>query len=162
MAIQAESTIDQRQFIEMMRCRDVRALEVLYDQYSAVLYGVIFRITGDEKKSEEILYRTFTHIWNTFQTFDDSVHTLCLWMVNIARGFSFETLTPDERTMMKQQLLLSLGNRWMKDQVEVLSYAFFNGMSVEKMARKFGYTESKIKSLLHEAVDHLKKEYVAK
>jgi DNA-directed RNA polymerase specialized sigma subunit len=48
----------------------------------------------------------------------------------------------------------------LKEHDKVLNLAFYKGMSIPKMAEKFGCTEIKIRKLLHEAVDHLKKEYV--
>jgi len=78
-------------------------------------------------------------------------------MVNVARRFSFETLSHEERLLIinETQEFLQL-----KEHDKVLNLAFYKGMSIQKMAEKFGCTEIKIRKLLHEAVDHLKKEYV--
>lgn len=146
----------------LMRKRDVTAMELLYDKYSPVLYGVIVWITEDDKKSEDILFKTFTYIWNHFDTFDETVHNICLWMIGIARRFSFETLSVEDRLKVKQQLMSTLRANWSPAQAEVLSYAFFKGISVERMSEKFGCTESNIRTLLHEAVNHLRKEYITR
>ena len=140
-------TSDQQRFLEMMKVRDVRAMEILYDNYSSVLYGVIFWITREEKKAEDILFRTFTYIWNHFDTYDASVQNICFWMVNVARRFSFETLSHEERLLIinETQEFLQL-----KEHDKVLNLAFYKGMSIPKMAEKFGCTEIKIRKLLHE------------
>lgn len=161
-AATTDKAIDPERFVQMMKDRDIRAMEMLYDQYSPVLYGVIHWITNDEKKSEEVLYKTFTYIWNHFNSFDVSVHNVCLWMVNIARKFSFEILSPEERLKLSKMWLDSIAANRKKEEAEVLGSAFFKGMSVQKMAEKFNCTETKIRTLLHEAVDHLKREYVAR
>lgn len=153
---------EQPDFIRWMKERDVRAMEILYDQYATVLYGVIFWITGDEKKSEEILFRTLTHIWNHYSSVDVPVQNTCLWMLHIARRFCFESLNREELLKVKDQWLLFIRERGWNEQAEILGYAFFKGMSVQTMAEKFNCSESVIRKQLHEAVNYLKKEYVAK
>jgi DNA-directed RNA polymerase specialized sigma24 family protein len=156
-----EKSIDQQQLMVLLKARDIRAVEMLYDQYSCVLYGVIFWITNDEKKSEDVLFKTFTYIWNHYSSFDVSVHNVCLWMVNIARKFSFEILSPEERfKLANASALLNPDNT--PEETRVLSAAFYRGMSIEMMAERFNCSETKIRTLLNKAVNHLKKEYVAK
>lgn len=83
-------------------------------------------------------------------------------MLNVARNFCFESLNKEERLKVKDQWLAFLRERGENEQLEMLGYAFFKGMSVQEMARKFNCSESAIRSQLHEAIDHFKMEYVAR
>ena len=157
-----KTTNGRPEFAKLMKARDISAMEILYDRYSQVLYGVIYWITNDEKKSEEILFQTFTYIWNHYNGFDVSAQNICFWMVSVARSLCFETMTKEERLKVKDQWLAFLRERGADEQLEMLGYAFFKGMSIQEMAQKFNCTESAIRSQLHEAVAHLKKEYVAR
>ena len=148
--------------IELMEARNVHAVELVYDQYSTVLYGVIKRIVNDATRSEEILFKTFTHIWNHYSNFDSTHQSICMWMIRIARQFSFETLSAQERKNLEYRLLNSLKQSNVKEDMTVLELAFFQGLPVTRIAEGIGCTESEIRTLLRRAVGKLKNEFSTK
>ena len=48
-----------------LRNREKVAVEALYDNYSASLYGVILRIVNETELAEDILQETFVKIWQS-------------------------------------------------------------------------------------------------
>ncbi|MBK9732588.1 MAG: hypothetical protein IPO83_15145 [Chitinophagaceae bacterium] len=159
----AKSSItNEHDFIRLMKSKDISAIDVVYNHYAPVLYGVIFRITNDEKKSEEILCETFTYIWNHFNEVDVTVQNVCFWMLSVARQFCFETLKPEERMTMENEWEFFMHGNSTDKKLSMLGYAFFKGMNVEQMAGKFKCTENVVRMELHNAVNHLKNEYFSK
>ena len=144
--------------IKLMQARNVRAVELVYDQYSTVLYGVIKRIVNDATRAEEILFKTFNYIWNHYSNYDSAHQSICMWMIRIARQFSFESLSSRERRDLECRLLNSLKQSDVKEEMIVLELAFFQGLPVIKIAEGIGCTESEIRTLLRRAVGKLKNE----
>jgi len=72
--------------IERLKSRDESAFEFLYDQYSAALYGIIFRTLNHKETAEETLTDTFLKIWNQIEKYNSSKGTLFTWMYRIARN----------------------------------------------------------------------------
>lgn len=70
--------------------RDKKALEYLYDNYSAALNGVIFKILKSEELSEEILQDTFLRVWDKIKDYDAAKGRLFTWMLNIARNLAID------------------------------------------------------------------------
>lgn len=61
-------------------------MEILYDNYSSALYGVIFKTIRKDEIAEDVMQDTFLKIWNNFPQYDSSKGRLFTWMVSIARN----------------------------------------------------------------------------
>jgi RNA polymerase sigma-70 factor, ECF subfamily len=69
-----------------------KALELLYNRYSPLLYTTIKKIVSDERLAEEILTEVFVIIWkkiNLFETDKGSVYT---WLVLLARNKAVDVI----------------------------------------------------------------------
>ena len=74
----------------MLKSRDEEGLRLLYDNYSAALYGVIFRIVGDRETAEDVLQESFVKIWNNFASYDESKARMYTWLLNVARNTAID------------------------------------------------------------------------
>jgi len=74
----------------MLAARNEKALEILYDNYSAAMYGVIHRIIQNDAIAEDVLQEAFIKIWNNFLQYDSAKGRLFTWMVNICRNLSID------------------------------------------------------------------------
>jgi RNA polymerase sigma-70 factor (ECF subfamily) len=71
---------------------DSKALEVLYDRYSPILYTVIKKIVTDEKTAGDILTGVFVIIWRKLDHFDFTTKNVYTWLVTLARNKAVDTL----------------------------------------------------------------------
>lgn len=74
----------------MLKARDERGLRVLYDHYSAALYGVILRIVIERETAEDVLQESFVKIWNNSASYDASKGRLYTWLLNVARNTAID------------------------------------------------------------------------
>ena len=76
--------------IAMLKARDEMSLRILYDHYSAALYGVILRIVTDKETAEDVLQESFIKIWNNAAAYDPAKGRLYTWLLNIARNTAID------------------------------------------------------------------------
>ena len=76
----------------MLLAREAKGIEILYDNYSAALYGVIHRIIQNDEIAEDVLQETFLKIWNNFGQYDSVKGRLFSWMINIARNGAIDKI----------------------------------------------------------------------
>lgn len=88
--------IEEEDLIRLLVLKEKRGIEILYDNYSAALYGVIQRIVGNDEIAEEVLQETFLKIWNNFGQYDSAKGRLFTWMVNICRNLSIDKVRSKE------------------------------------------------------------------
>jgi RNA polymerase sigma-70 factor (ECF subfamily) len=85
------TSISEEELISLLFKKDKHAFSYLYDNYSAALYGVIFRIVQDENAAADVLQESFLKIWSHFSYYDKTKGKLFTWLVNIARNLAIDT-----------------------------------------------------------------------
>ena len=80
----------EKLIIRLLQKSDERAIEMLYDDYAAALYGVVFRIVLSEEVAQDVLQESFVKIWKKGQTYNSSKGTLFTWILNIARNAAID------------------------------------------------------------------------
>lgn len=71
---------------------DSKALEILYDRYSPLLYTLIKKIAIDKSLAEEILTEIFVIIWRRIELFDIYSGNVYTWLVTLARNKAVDTI----------------------------------------------------------------------
>lgn len=72
--------------------KDSAVLTLVYERYSAALFGVISRLVNDEHLAEDILQEAFVKIWHNAAGYDASKGRLFTWMLNICRNQAIDKL----------------------------------------------------------------------
>ena len=78
--------------IDRMRTGDEAALSILYDRYSAVLFGMLVRILRDQQAAEEVLQDLFLQLWRNAGQFDAARGSLPAWLMVIGRNRAISRL----------------------------------------------------------------------
>ena len=92
------------ELVTQLKLKDTQAFSYLYDNYSAAIMGVIYKMTENTELSEDILQEVFIKIWNNFDNYDSSKGKLFTWMLNIARNLTIDNLR--SKSYKKQQQIL--------------------------------------------------------
>ena len=96
MTIKADISYSEEDLIIGLQQQEEAAMTILYDKYSAALYGVILRIVKTEEVAEDVMQETFIKIWTSFRQYDKEKGRLFTWIVNIARNASIDKIRSKE------------------------------------------------------------------
>lgn len=142
---------------------DRKALSVLYDRYSRVVYTLAFRILGNQQQAEEIVQETFWRIWRSRHLFQSQRGEFLPWLIGIARNLCIDELrkrrsrpAPTDEALDTQETLqlpdTSLSpaeeawdsderrrvraglNELPEEQRQVIELAYFKGLSQREIA----------------------------
>ncbi len=80
----------EKLIIRLLQQNDERAIELLYDDYAAALYGVVFRIVLSEEIAQDVLQESFIKIWKNGQQYNRTKGTLFTWVLNICRNTAID------------------------------------------------------------------------
>ena len=181
MGVNKDST--EQELVQMLIRRDKNAMSVLYDRYSASLFGVIHRILEKDDLSEDILQEAFIKIWKNIDSYDESKGRLFTWMLNIARNLSIDKLRSKEYKNSLQNhdldisvyavdsqnkivnnpdhiVLKSLVENLKPDQRELVELIYFSGYTQAEAAEKTGIPLGTVKTRLRAAINELRKVFV--
>ena len=84
--------VAEKDIVKMLHQNDKRVMAIIYDQYAAALYGVIFRIVKKEAIAEDVMQDAFVKIWKKGTTYNSSKGTLFTWMLNITRNTAIDKI----------------------------------------------------------------------
>ena len=171
---------DEEELVALLRNKDQQAFGYLYDNYSAALNGIIYKMVEDKELSEDILQDAFIKIWNNFPSYDNTKGRLFTWMLNITRNLTIDTLR--SKGYKKQQKIQnnensvnnfsdssanierfdSLGIRkhlsgLKNDQKVILDMAYFSGFTQDEIAKSLSIPLGTVKTRMRTAILELRK-----
>lgn len=82
----------EEQLVALLRSGSRDGFNYLYKNYSAVLYGTIFKIVTDEATAQDVLQDAFVKIWHNIGQYDSSKGRIYTWMLNICRNSAIDKL----------------------------------------------------------------------
>ena len=162
-----------------LKGRDKTAFEYLYDNYSAALNGIIFRIVNDEDTSNDILQDVFVKIWQNFSSYDATKGRLFTWMANIARNASIDytrsgnfkisnKIQNVDDSVSKINTLMSTSsrvdhigidevvNRLKPEFRQLIDLAYFAGMTHEEISKHLNLPLGTVKTRIRSALMQLR------
>ena len=80
----------QDDLLKLIKEKNPKSFDYLYDMYSLSLYGVIHNIVKDREEAEDLLQDVMVKIWNNLSTYDSSKGRFYTWIVNIARNTAID------------------------------------------------------------------------
>lgn len=168
------------ELVIQLRNKDQQAFSYLYDNYSAALNGIIFRMVEERELAEDILQEAFVKIWNNFSSYDSAKGRLFTWMVNIARNLTIDTLrsksykkqqkiSADENSVsnftdnkMVAESFDAMGLRKQltnlkPEQRSIIDMAYFKGYTQDEIAKETGIPLGTVKTRMRSAISELRK-----
>jgi RNA polymerase sigma-70 factor, ECF subfamily len=154
---------------------DERALSELYDRYSRPVYATGVRLLGDASLAEELVQDAFTNVWRKAKSFESERASFSTWLYRIARNRAVDL---DRKRRVRP---VSVGedplravaggpepeagvdgwdvaralSRIPDEHREVLTLAYFEGLTQREISRRTGVPLGTIKSRTTAALKRL-------
>ena len=168
------------ELVSLLQSKDAQAFNYLYDNYSAALYGIIYKMVEEKELAEDILQEAFVKIWNGFTNYDSTKGRLFTWMLNIARNLTIDMLR--SKGYKKQAKIQSFENSvnsvadtsggttqfdslgirrhltlLKNDQKQIIDLAYFSGFTQEEIAKQLSIPLGTVKTRMRTAIMELRK-----
>jgi RNA polymerase sigma-70 factor (ECF subfamily) len=145
---------------------DERAMSELYDRYAGLIYGAGVRYLGDQVLAEDLVQDVFTAVWRNASGFDPSRASFATWVYRITRNRAtdlirrrrarvrtvggdtpFEPGEEDSTGELSRSFdLASALSRLSPAHREVLTLAYFDGLSQSEISRRTATPLGTVKS----------------
>lgn len=171
--------------LECIADGDEEALAQLYDQYSAILFGLIRSIVNNKEIAEDLLQEIFLLIWDRADNFDASKGSVYTWLITLTRNKSIDTIrskafrqqqqhvsadqsephfypasneqSPFESMLLneKAEIIKNALNNIPAKQREVIEIAYFEGFSQSKIAEIYNIPLGTVKTRMRQGLEKL-------
>jgi RNA polymerase sigma-70 factor (ECF subfamily) len=164
--------------IDRLAGGDVGGLEALYDAHAAGLLALANRILRDPTEAEDLVHDLFVEIWQRISTYDPQRGSVRSWLLIRLRSRAIDRLRSRQarssttaqfaaasiagkamdhaRTVDQRRAMLGL-DEITELQREVLSLAYFQGLSLNEISEHCGIPLGTVKSRLSAAIAALRK-----
>ncbi len=168
---------DIEQVVLGVKKGDKKAFEILYEKYSAALYGSVLRIVISEEVANEVLQEIFVKIWKNIQSYDKKKATIFTWMLNIARNSAidrYRKIKKEHNVPLQVAETVDTGNvrgelnvdyigvselisQLTPDQKLVLDYLYFKGYTQQELSDELEIPLGTVKTRARSAINELRK-----
>jgi DNA-directed RNA polymerase specialized sigma24 family protein len=131
----------ETELIDCLHNGNEEGIAKLFDHYAPAMLGVIYRITGDREKSENLLPSVFIRMQFEKDSFDPGKTRLFTWMLAIARKIALESLEASRPGEIRQGET-SVGN------TTALDLVYLKGYSPDRAAQALGLSTTDLKKQL--------------
>ena len=155
--------LSDEQLLNLIASRDGKALEYLYERYSASVMGLAMKMLGNRAEAEEVVQETFWRIWSKTSSYRADRGKLLSWMFGIAHNLCIDLLRQQKvkpvnaeeaqivnlahlgmhgaastiDSMLREQVKLAMEDL-PSEQREVIELAFFKGLTRQEIAEVTG------------------------
>lgn len=174
---------DLHGLLKEIQCRDQVALEVFYDATVDRVFALVMNVTKNKVLTEEIISDVFMQVWRNASRFDSERASPLGWLLMMARSRAIDTLRSEGRVTRDQlplvegydppddkqpnplsntlrieqntelsQALDLLNNR----QRQMITLAFYQGMSHQDIANHTGEPLGTVKTVLRRSQEILR------
>lgn len=162
-----ETELNDLELLRQIQMRSRRALEVLYDRYSAKALGLAYKILLDRDLAEGIVVDAFWRVWERSEQFQMGRGSFASWFYGIVRHLAIDELrrrdarpVPSEDEQLEQALVADatrendvteiVGRRLTADSVQsaldalppaqrqVIQLAYFEGLTRKEISKQLG------------------------
>jgi RNA polymerase sigma-70 factor (ECF subfamily) len=152
-----------------------RALSELYDRYSRPVYATGVRLLGDVHLAEELVQDTFMNVWRGATSFDPSRASFATWLYRVTRNRAVDLARrrrvrpqsaggdrlrafsggPEPEASVDGWDVSRALSRISEEHREVLTLAYFEGLSQREISQRTGVPLGTIKSRTTAALKRL-------
>jgi RNA polymerase sigma-70 factor (ECF subfamily) len=172
--------MEDEELVRQVAQGDERALSELYDRYARPVYATGVRLLGDAHLAEELVQDAFTNVWQAAASFDPSRASFATWLYRITRNRAvdlarrrrarpqvvgearLQTVSggPEPEASVDGWDVARALSRIPEKHREVLTLAYFEGLSQREISRRTGVPLGTIKSRTTAALKRLHRSLV--
>lgn len=176
-------TYSEEELVLLLKQQSRDAFTYLYNNYSAVLYGVIRKVVYDEQTAQDVLQEVFVKIWNNIDRFDAAKGRIYTWMINIARNAAIDKLRSKGEIMkgkiqtgedvvynVQEQLNTeqqtdTIGLRKLVAELKpeyqaIVNLAYFKGFTLDEISKTLEIPLGTVKTRMRAAMQLLRQNFV--
>ena len=152
--------VTERELIELIKVRSRDGFDILYQNYSCLAYGIIYRVLGDEKEADDILQQVFMQIWKHICDDNFEKDFLSTWIINFVRSESINHKKRENKSGFEEA-----GDAYRKHDSpegidgihrEVMEIVFLQGHSYATAAKILGIPIETLKTRMRDALQILR------
>ncbi|OJW80199.1 MAG: hypothetical protein BGO69_13295 [Bacteroidetes bacterium 46-16] len=178
----ATNTYSEEELVLLLQQRSEAAFNYLYQNYAAVLYGIVRKTIFDEQTAQDVLQEAFVKIWNNIDKYDPQKGRIYTWMINITRNAAIDKLRSKGEVMKSkirtgEEIVNNIGQSLKTEQVTdtiglrqvvgglepgykaIVELAYFKGFTLDEISKTLDIPLGTVKTRMRHAIKLLREHF---
>ncbi|MGI8893841.1 MAG: RNA polymerase sigma factor [Bacteroidia bacterium] len=171
MAFSSEIRVVEDNIISLLKNKDQRGMELLYDKYGNIIYGFLYNSLQSDVIAEEAFNDVFIRVWRGIHAFDPKTMRLFTWVINFARQAaksksknqpvnksanpSVTSLNVSEHYNPGSAGVRDMVRQMDKKQRKMMEEIYFEGKNIKELSAMSDIPQSNLKSMVRSVVKML-------
>ena len=130
----------------------------LFEHYSSLIYGLIYKILGNEDLAQHALEHTFVEVWENIEEYDQHKGRFINWVLNIARQIAFKVQPKSAFSSPKKSLPDNL-EKLTPESCQIIESIYFYNLTPSQIAIQMELSEQQVKEKTKQAFKELRTVY---
>lgn len=160
--------------------RDPRGVELLYDRYGGIAFGLAYRLLGERGSAEDVVQEAFLNVWRQGASYDTRRGTVRTWLLTIVHHRAIDQMRSVRSKMGADTViddampLPAKEDTWAEvaqglehervrqamatlppEQRQVVDLAYYGGLTHSEIAQRIGIPLGTVKGRMRLALDKL-------
>jgi RNA polymerase sigma-70 factor (ECF subfamily) len=84
------SAAELQEMVAALKQKSAAGFSMLYDNYSAAVYGVVCRVIKNQGAAEDVMQEVFVKVWNNIEHYDAGKGAFFTWLMSITRNTAID------------------------------------------------------------------------
>jgi RNA polymerase sigma-70 factor, ECF subfamily len=174
-----KTKITEQDLLELLKTKTEKSFSILYDNYSAAIFGVVNKIVRSEDVAADITQDSFVKIWKNLDNYNATKGTIFTWMINVARNTAIDKIRSQEYLQTRANLeienyvgiidnqnstahnvdaigLSTLVEKLKPEYRQLIDLVYFKGYTQSEIADEFDIPLGTIKTRIKSAITSLR------
>lgn len=173
-------SIAEEELVSLLKNKDQKGFNILYNNYSGALFGVVNKIVQSNDDANDLLQDTFLKIWRNIDYYDASKGSIFTWMMNIARNLAIDRVRSadfrdsSQNISMEDNVIYQIDNEYQTVQdidaiglqkvveklrpeyKQLIDLVYYKGYTQAEVSEEFGIPLGTVKTRIKAAVGSLR------
>lgn len=173
-------SIAEEELVFLLKSKDQRGFNILYNNYSGALFGVLNKIIQSNDDANDLLQDTFLKIWKNIDNYDPSKGSIFTWMMNIARNLAIDRVRSADfrdsslNISMEEKVIYQIDNEYQTVQdidaiglqkvveklrpeyKQLIDLVYYKGYTQAEVSEEYGIPLGTVKTRIKAAVSNLR------
>ena len=173
-------SIAEEELVSLLKNKDQKGFNILYNNYSGALFGVVNKIVQSNDDANDLLQDTFLKIWRNIDNYDASKGSIFTWMMNIARNLAIDRVRSadfrdsSQNISMEDNVIYQVDNEYhvvqdidaiglqkvveklRPEYKQLIDLVYYKGYTQAEVSEEFGIPLGTVKTRIKAAVGSLR------
>lgn len=168
----------EEQIISLLKDKDKKAMQLIFENYSPVLRNIALRVVKYESVAQDVLQEALLKIWKNGQSYNADKGSLFTWMTRICRNAAIDKTrskdyrltetsmnavdivsisdTPVKESDVNRPEIQELVSRLPVNQRELIDLSYFQGYTHQEISENLEIPLGTVKTRIRSAIKNLR------